>query len=382
MSPQEKQCAQAAEFISALCDGETIPPYAAAHIGECQNCKTRLKKYAEMGAELRRVASLQSVETKLAAWRQVRQGKTSFWQKGWGTMRIPRFAFGLMLIAIVVLGSTLTMVKVRAHEQGSVLMLTAKTASGHTVVCALSLRLKDADTCGSVQLQNGVPEQYGFRLISKDGDLIQLGVRASAEPGLRAASDDIEKLPEGQYWFQPGQKLSVDVPGSGPMTITGELLDHMPPSISIGGEEQLDPNANEIRFVSPVVAKGNEIVSDFEGMDVLSSGKLQGIELYVPHDGRYEVSLSPLAGGVEGAIKESRVTFEVDGQHYQFLTGAPVARGEHIWILHLPATDVDSANMGGHGYVASIDMSKYLAKAPSQAGAGAAGGSAQVVISH
>jgi len=297
-------------------------------------------------------------------------------------MRIPRFAFGLMLIAIVVLGSTLTMVKVRAHEQGSVLMLTAKTASGHTVVCALSLRLKDADTCGSVQLQNGVPEQYGFRLISKDGDLIQLGVRASAEPGLRAASDDIEKLPEGQYWFQPGQKLSVDVPGSGPMTITGELLDHMPPSISIGGEEQLDPNANEIRFVSPVVAKGNEIVSDFEGMDVLSSGKLQGIELYVPHDGRYEVSLSPLAGGVEGAIKESRVTFEVDGQHYQFLTGAPVARGEHIWILHLPATDVDSANMGGHGYVASIDMSKYLAKAPSQAGAGAAGGSAQVVISH
>ena len=361
MNPQEKQCAQAAEFISALCDGETIPPYAAAHIGECQNCKTRLKKYAEMGAELRRVASLQAVETKLAAWRQVRQGKTSFWQKGWGTMRIPRFAFGLMLIVIVVLGSTLTMVKVRAHEQGSVLMLTAKTASGYTVHCALSLQY-NAAACGAAQVQGGVEEQYGFRLISKDGDLIQLGVRASAEPGLHPWTHDIEKLPENPYWFQPGEPLKVDVPGSGQMTITGELLDHMPPSSSFGGDEQLDPRTNEIRFASPVLVKGKEIVSDFKGMNVLSSGKLQGIELYVPHDGRYEVSLSPLENGVEGKIDESRVTFELNGEHYQLLTGAPVARGERIWILHLPANDDSAARLDEHGSVASIGMSQYLSK--------------------
>lgn len=361
MNPHETQCAEAAEFVSALWDGEPIPPYAAAHIGTCQDCQTRLRAYVEMGVELRRIASLQTVKPKLPAWLQIQQRKPSFWQKGWDTMRIPRFAFALMLIAIAALGSTLTMFKVRAHEQGSVLMLTAKPATGSTIHCALSLQ-KDSGACGSAQDQNGVEEQYQFRVISTDGDRIQLGVRASAEPGLHAWSHDIENLAENPYWFQPGEPLKVDVPGSGQMTITGELLDHMPPSSSFGGDEQLDPRANEIRFASPVFVKGKEIVSDFGDVSVASSGTRQGIELYVPRDGHYEISLSPLEGGVEGQIKDSRVTFELKGQHYQFLTGAPVARGERIWILHIPIDDKDAAELGGHAVISSIPMSKYLAK--------------------
>lgn len=356
MNRQPMQCEGAAEFLSALMDGETIPPDAARHIGACQDCQARLKTYVEMGVELRRVASLPSVETKLPAWQQVQQKKSTLWRKGSETMRIPRFAFVLMLIAIVALASSLTIFRVRAHEEGSVLMLTAKTASGHTVRCALSLQNKDTGSCQSVHDERGTPELYGFRLISKEGDRIQLGVRASAEAGLRASSDDIEKLPEIPYWFQPGEELKVGVPGSGQMAITGELLDHMPPSISFGGEEQLDPHANEIRFASPVLIKGKEVVSDFEGMNVLSSGREEGIELYAPHDGRYEISLLPLEGGVEGQIKESRVTFDLNGQHYQFLTGSPVARGEQIWILRLPVTEQDSRQFGNHPYVSSHGM--------------------------
>jgi hypothetical protein len=362
MNPHETQCAEAAEFVSALCDGEMIPREAAQHIGGCQLCQARLREYAVMGAELRRGASLQLLEAKTPVWQQIQRRKPSFWQKGWETVRIPRFAFAFMLIAIVALGSTLTVFKVRAHEEGSVLMLTAKTATGYTVHCALSLQYKNAGACGSTQVQNGVEEQYQFRLISKDGDRIELGVRASAEPGLHAWSHDIEKLSENPYWFQPGEPLKVDVPGSGQMTITGELLDHMPPSSSFGGAEELDPRANEIRFASPVLVKGKEIVSDFDYTNLLSTGKKQGIEVYVPHDGRYEISLSPLEGGVSGTVKESRVTFELNGQHYQFLNGAPVARDKTIWILYIPINGKDAAERGDRAGIASITMSKYLAK--------------------
>ena len=51
------KCEEAAEFVSALYDGATVPPVAAEHIGACETCQGRLKEYAEIDAELRRVAS-------------------------------------------------------------------------------------------------------------------------------------------------------------------------------------------------------------------------------------------------------------------------------------------------------------------------------------
>jgi hypothetical protein len=55
-------CGEAAEFVSTFCDGETIPRAAAEHIGECKACHAQLREYAEIGAELRRVASLRPME--------------------------------------------------------------------------------------------------------------------------------------------------------------------------------------------------------------------------------------------------------------------------------------------------------------------------------
>ena len=40
-------CTEAAEFVSALCDGEIIPPSAAEHIGGCSSCKARLSDYLD-----------------------------------------------------------------------------------------------------------------------------------------------------------------------------------------------------------------------------------------------------------------------------------------------------------------------------------------------
>jgi hypothetical protein len=362
---QAMRCEDAAEFVSALCDGEMIPPFAAKHIGSCEACAARLKAYAEVGAELRRIASLQALETeKVPLWGKARRITPNWWQKGWETMRIPRFAFALLLAAVVVLGSSLTIVKVRAHTDGPVLMLTAKTARGQTVHCALSLLDTKSDPCDSVQGRNGSADYLGFRVISEQGDRIELGVRARfvVTSQTNFSSDEMPNIPETQYWFHVGDKLQVKEDGSEPITVTGELMDHIPTSLAVGGTEQLDPNLNEIRFVSPVLVRGKAVLFDFEDMTIISDHKDSGLELTVPHDGRYLVSLSPLEGAAEGRVHDSRVTFQLNGQPYQFITGAPVARGEQIWILHLPS-EKTSGQENEHGLgVAGADMTPYLAK--------------------
>jgi lipopolysaccharide/colanic/teichoic acid biosynthesis glycosyltransferase len=63
------KCEDAVEFVSALCDGQSIPQGAAEHIGVCETCQARLKEYGEIGMELRRVASLESpVEVRARTW--------------------------------------------------------------------------------------------------------------------------------------------------------------------------------------------------------------------------------------------------------------------------------------------------------------------------
>ena len=355
------KCEEAAEFVSALCDGERIPPEAAEHIGVCEFCHTRLREYTEMEAELRRVASLESEEEAGSrSWEKT--GRVPiWWRKGWAIIRIPRFVFSLLLAAIVVLGSTLAIVKARAHSQGTVLMLTAKTAEGQSVRCPLSLEDKNSARCASM----GFDHVYGFRIIAVGGNRIELGVRIGLTADLQKTGDltyeNIDRLPEKQYWFQPGEKLEIAVPGIGTMLVTGELLDHMPALVGNDPGEQIDPEPDELRFVSPVLLRGKEVVFDFDGASAIAREKHGGIEFYAPREGLFHISLSPLEGAVEGRIAMSRISFELDGQSYMFLLAAPVARGEHVWILRDASYKPSDSGLQD-GFLGSCDESHLLAK--------------------
>jgi hypothetical protein len=363
------KCEEAAEFVSALCDGERIPREAAEHIGVCDPCSARLKEYTELSAELRRVASLESAEEpRVRRWGKDQRIPSSWWRKGRETMRIPRFAFALLLIAVVVLGSSLAIVSARAHTQGPVLMLTAKAADGNIVRCALSLEDKRYASVNAVQKAKKGVNLYEFRVISKDGDRIELGVRAKFSPQVSAPftadSDKTESLPETRHWFQPGEELKIEIAGFGAMVITGKLLDHMP-SLSFSDDEQLDPNADELRMVSPVLLRGKEVLLDFGGTSVICDNRFDGIEIYAPGNGLYDLSLSPLEGAVEGKINLNRISFELNGQSYIFLTGMPVAREKHIWILH-DANYKPPDQLQRHGFASEVDMSHRLVKPPAK----------------
>src|SRR5215469_6179975 len=161
------KCEEAAEFLSRLCDGQAIPRAVAEHIRACDVCRARLNVYLGIGAELRRVASLESKgEVRAGDWERAERARPSWWSKGWESMRIPRFVFALLLMAVVALGSSLVIVKAHARNQGTVLMLTAKPPSEGAIHCALSVADLKLAACESF----GPQHSLGFRIISVNGD--------------------------------------------------------------------------------------------------------------------------------------------------------------------------------------------------------------------
>ncbi len=334
-------CSEVGEFISALCDGETVPPAAAEHIGGCVMCGARLHEYLALGAEMRRVASLERVEDiPVRSWGKERRTAQSWWTKGWETMRIPRFAFALLLIAIVALGSGLIVTRAKAHTEGSVLMLTiTNTPESETPLrCALSLVDKKLDRCAFLSPPQNM---LGIRILSHSADQIELGIREQYTPtpakagSYTASINDLEKVPEVSYWFRPGEKLEIPIPGARPLNLTGELSDHIPPFVALNHDVEVDPKARELRITSPLLLRGDKVLFDFEGGSSIQKGS-SVVQMYMPGQGLWALSLRPLEGGVQAEVNMSRIKFDLEGEKYTFLTALPVTREQHIWVLHDP----------------------------------------------
>jgi len=221
------KCEEAREFASALCDGETIPRSAAEHIGRCEVCRARLKEFTEIGAELRRVASLETVEqVKVRDWQGIREA-TVWWRKGWETVRVPRFVFALLLVVVVALGSDLLIMRTRAQgqSQGAMLVLTTTLPDGHTMMCGLLLNSSKAAPCEAMEKEFA----YALRVIAKDGNRVELGARIRTNVFWSAPVVPMDSLFKGveehQYWLELGQELKIPSSGSGALVVTGSLLD-------------------------------------------------------------------------------------------------------------------------------------------------------------
>jgi hypothetical protein len=342
-------CNEAAEFISALCDGERIPSDAAAHVGDCPSCQARMRDYLAMGAEMRRVASLEfAEEAKPMAWETKQSGISTLWQKGWETMRIPRFAFAALVVGIVALGSSLAMVKVRAHSDGTVLMLAVSRGSAEALPCPLATADKNNAQCAAFGVMGKSNVGYQISFLGRDGNRVQLGMRTKVYSPLAGASrafelDDFKAEQQKQYWFEPGQTLRVDLAGGGVLSVTGEWTDHIPTAGSLmGRNHDLDPGPDEMRIVSPLLLRDKKVVGDLEGGSTLANEPDQGVLIYLPSEGFFILSLQKQEGAVEGEANMNRISFKSGERNYTFLTGEPVARSKQVWILH--GRNLDPAN--------------------------------------
>ena len=335
-------CDNAAEFVSALCDGEIIPPEAAGHIGSCPDCQARLRDYLALGTELRRVASLDVANHAPArAWSRPRSRLSSWWQKGWGTMRIPRLAFASMFLVIMGLAASLLVVKVRAHTDGTVVLLSTMGPKGALCDCPLST-LEKHQECSWYGDVDSLHLAYKVEILSRDGDRVQLAIRTRTfQHGDNLSAFTLDTDPATRVkdvWFEPGEPLKFDVPEVGTLTLTGVWMDHVPFNIGTPSRD-FSADAGEIRMIDALMLKDKTVVGDTGGLsDSITSSKdpNEAMGVYVPGEGRFLISQLPMKGAVEAYVDLGRITFQEGGHAWNLVAGAPVSRENHLWVLHQP----------------------------------------------
>jgi hypothetical protein len=341
-------CDDAAEYVSALCDGETIPPTTAQHIATCPDCQTRLNDYLAMGVELRRTASLGLADAVPSRnWTKPQNRIATWWQKGWGTMRIPRLAFAVLIAGILTLASTLAVDKARAHDTGTVVLLSTVFPNGEIADCPISTQDKN-QSCYSSQHIGSQFLAYKVRLLLREGSRVLLGIRtltfqlASGPHDLSSFVNSEE--PGREVWFEPGEPLKFAVPEVGMLTLKGEWMDHMP----ILGT--LDPGPNELRLGAPLLLKDKVVVGDLSshiGGIYTQDDQDRAMAFYIPGEGRFLISQLPMKGAVEAHVSLGRISFEEGGHSWELVNGVPVCRADHVWVLHQP--DFRMNTMGQNG---------------------------------
>ena len=261
-------------------------------------------------------------------------------------------------------------------------MLTINAPGGESDRCPL-MTAGEKNSVGCIVSQGGKSGMLAssFRVTAMDGDRIELGVRSkffSSHPDKDGKTystymsiKDIESWPETQYSFEPGHKLEIEIAGFGTLVVTGEFMDYMP-SIVTSSDEQLNPKEDELRVVSPVLLEDKKVVFEFEGAYAAADKKKnQCVLMYVaPPGGRYVLSLLPMEGAVEGRIQQSRIYFAMNGKSYEFLMAAPIARTEHVWILHQPnyrpSQEVPGARSVSTSGIGTADLSHLDVTAPAK----------------
>ena len=347
-------CDDAAEYVSALCDGETIPPTVAQHIATCATCQARLSDYLAMGVELRRTASLELADAvPPRSWTEPHNRAATWWQKGWGSMRIPRLAFALLVVVIMGLATTLVVGrKVRAHSDGSVVLLAVGGPDGPLWDCPLStLETKPAcDWYGKIGSQFLA---FRVRLLSREGGRVLL----AAHSRIYSEGDDLSSFTHDadpreavrEAWFEPGEPLKLDVTEVGTVTLTGEWLDHMPMLIGPHGED-FSPGMNEIRFGRPLLLKDGAVVGDLAtviGGIYSTDTEDRASAFYIPRQGRFLISLLPIKGAVKADVALGRISFEEGGHAWELVNGIPVCRADHLWVLHQPDFKLNAVGRNG-----------------------------------
>ena len=329
------RCDQATEFLSAIYDGEIVPSSAAEHTAHCAQCQELLKGYAEMGVALKTYGSLLTAPPVPArTWLMTKEHKSRWRQKGLQMMRIPRIAFACLVLLLVALGSRLALVEVRAHDDGSVLLLKLTPAQGSNIQCFVSTMTSDHNNCIGLAQIDQSNLFYTIKAIRKEGDRVRLSIRSRVTPlGPAAFTSDVENsLPETQAWFTPGETLSLPGTGELKLALTGQWADHIP--VTVGSNQLLDPAPNEVRLISPLLLKNNQVAGEMFGSSADADQPGEGAYLYVPGEGRFILSPTSIDGAILAKVKFNSVSFESNGQKYILVTGAPIIRGENLWIIH------------------------------------------------
>lgn len=329
------KCEEAAEFVSALFDGESLPQEAAAHLAVCAECRLRLNEYSEIGTEMRRVSSTLTPPRIADGRWKVAGPMTVNWLTKWrGTMRIPRFAFALMVLALFALPAGMFLTRAKGTHRWFQYELVGRDGkmimSGTAPTNPGGNRYYDAD--GGMRYPDGMV-WFQVRILEQAGEAEKIGVRAVwVPPGDHSRDARLRNMQERQLLCSPGEELKIPVDGYGNLEIKGHFEATLPDNVRMG----LYPEEGMFRINPPVVLvreKEMLIKGDMGG----GQGSLdKNYFAYGAQDeGWYVFSAKPFAGSTEGVLTDNQIEFLLDGKQYFLFTGDPIVFGRmSIWVKH------------------------------------------------
>jgi len=293
-----------------------------------------MQEYAALGAELRRVASEAADEVGPGVWRNTSRTPRNWWKSWRESMRIPRFAFALMVIAVIAL--TAGLVLVRAKEKHRWFQFEVRDRDGKRIVVAIFPANPEGNLYDPTEA--AMPGSDGtiafmIRILGQNQGMERLGVRARWVPPrtLDNSWAVLHSLPEREFECVPGKRLAIQVDGYGALQVDCQFHEKLPESVRTG----LYPLDDVFRIIPPVVfLRGDHLLSkaEFGGGEYLAN---RGYFAYhVPKVGWYLVSTKPIDGAVEGQIRGNQIEFKMGDQPYLILAAAPITFGRaKVWVM-------------------------------------------------
>jgi hypothetical protein len=355
------KCFEAQPYVSALYDGEQILEEAASHINGCPNCRSALREYAEIGAEIRLLANLHSAVSPPAGFlEQLHNERRSRWRFFAKGIWVPRFvfiAFALGLLAIVPAGWTIL------HAQNRFLWfqfnLQPFEVSGNSTTYVARPGYNEEVSWLFGANQGHDPTVVGARIKVKsiEANSVRIEIAARSFGNGRTAPvsshEELAKLTMRTFWYSPGRDLNIPVAGGGALILRGSIVDHQP---KIAWGHPLEPNPGELILSSPILTEGKRVVVDLSGATTSLQTDSEVVRLYSPEDGLFLIGLRSFPGAVEGEATWGRLTFKLEDKQYTLVAGSPICGGDQphpVWI----ALD--------HGYTPpSFGRNGFLGSAP------------------
>ena len=364
-------CVEAESSVSALHDGEHVPREAGEHIAGCAACRQRLVSYAEIGAEMRLLASVeQESPGEGAAAAQPPPVRRKWWGGLLETVRVPRIAVAGACTAVVIL-SALSAGLVYTHAQSG-------NGSFQYVVRS------ESDPGGQQTFwvhsgsQQAVFFSNGQRTIAASIEVeeirkgvARLKVRARSYPvavDRGTAERQLEDAPAREYTYVPLETLRLPVDGGGVLAMTGAIADEHGNLEKPLAQHSIETQVGQLMLMSPALLRGNRVLANLRGGAGTGAMRNPAIAVYAPEEGLFLFALQPFEGATMCRVILGRAECQLDGETYTLFSARPITGGEDpkIWASRVPG----AAPTGGglywvrekQGAIAAGELSKLEAE--------------------
>jgi len=344
-------CMKAELYVSALYDGEGVPPNVAEHIAECEACHRILNDYSKIGAELRLAAVTQQPQLPPLLLPPRRNKKILT-----ARVAVPRFALA-GLVACLVLTTVATSI-VRTQTRPLWFEFTCGLQNSQFNYKVAQSGYDDTGVIAG--LTNGFPggAAVHVQVESISADDVVLRIRA-VPPKLEVTPTSVKLLADSNrkvsldgvpaIHYRPGESLSISVEGGGTLYLKGKVLDYQP-KIAFG--VPLEPPTGEMVVRSPILTAQDQLLGVFNGATSIAENDSRTINFRSGSNGLFIFALKPFPGAIQGEANWGEVRFNLDGQNYRLLAAAPITGGEQprpVWVRHdhTSSAETAGASLGG-----------------------------------